>query len=195
MQALRCNLIPHCSNEHCREASRSVSVNGASKSGRLIIYPFIFIFAMRIYPLTRTHTGFLNKTRANHSPLQSHSRSFSSTSRSNGLYKDVVFTDWKPQYKPKAEPNPRAKEIAILGGGITGLTAAFHISKQLPSARVRIFEKAKTSGGWLGSDLITVDGGYILFENGPRTLRNNFWGAKYTKDLVSGPECLIHPEN
>ncbi|KAL9623665.1 MAG: hypothetical protein Q9160_002121 [Pyrenula sp. 1 TL-2023] len=103
----------------------------------------------------------------------------------DSMYSDQLFSEWSSQYQPTVTPNQRAKDIAIIGGGVTGLTAAFHLSKQLPSAKVTVFEKSKTLGGWLRSELIEVDGGHVVFENGPRTLRNDFWGARYTKDLIS----------
>lgn len=132
---------------------------------------------------------------ANRHLSQSTSRLYSSTPKRHGLQVDPVCLDLKPQYQRAKKPNSEAKNIAILGGGITGLTAAFHISKEIPSARVQIFEKSKTLGGWLQSDLVEVDGGHVVFENGPRTLRNSLWGARYTKYLVSGLESRMCPKS
>lgn len=60
-----------------------------------------------------------------------------------------------------------AKKIAILGAGITGLTAAHRLAKQ--GHQVRIFEKADRVGGVIGSE--TVDG--WLLEHGPNSLLKN----------------------
>ncbi len=68
-------------------------------------------------------------------------------------------------------PNPHAREIAILGGGLTGLATAFHLSRGLPHAKVTIYEKSNKIGGWVNSEVIKVDDGEVLFEWGPRTIR------------------------
>ncbi|OAP55973.1 protoporphyrinogen oxidase [Fonsecaea erecta] len=68
-------------------------------------------------------------------------------------------------------PNPHAREIAILGGGFTGLATAFHLSSQLPNAKITILEKNDRLGGWVDSEVVQVDKGEVLFEWGPRTLR------------------------
>ena len=66
--------------------------------------------------------------------------------------------------------------IAVVGGGITGLSAAFHLSRRYPQAQIRLFEKSKRSGGWLKSRRVDVKGyngeqANVLLEAGPRTLR------------------------
>ncbi|KIW94819.1 protoporphyrinogen oxidase [Cladophialophora bantiana CBS 173.52] len=68
-------------------------------------------------------------------------------------------------------PNPHAREIAILGGGFTGLATAFLLSSQLPTAKITILEKSNRLGGWVDSEVVRVDKGEVLFEWGPRTLR------------------------
>ena len=80
-------------------------------------------------------------------------------------------------YQPRAEPNPKAKDVAVLGGGITGLATAFELSRTLPNAKITIYEAANRLGGWLDSEMVRVDGGQVLFEWGPRTLRNTLDGS------------------
>ncbi|KAK5058749.1 hypothetical protein LTR84_011013 [Exophiala bonariae] len=88
-----------------------------------------------------------------------------------------------PQVRPT--PNPLAKEIAILGGGITGLSTAHNITRCIPNAKVTIYEASSRLGGWLNSELVQVDDGEVLFEWGPRTIRPDFGGAGVaTLDLV-----------
>jgi NADPH-dependent 2,4-dienoyl-CoA reductase/sulfur reductase-like enzyme len=90
-----------------------------------------------------------------------------------------------PAYKPRAQPNPGAKNIAVVGGGITGLAAAYNLTKALPKARVTLFEAKKNLGGWLDSERVAVDNGEVLFEWGPRTLRTDGIGpGRYTAQLV-----------
>ena len=82
-------------------------------------------------------------------------------------------------YEPRngIHPNPDAEKIAILGGGITGLTAAYHLAQTLPKAKITIFEKSHRLGGWIDSERVQVNGGDVLFEWGPRSLRPDLSGA------------------
>ena len=80
------------------------------------------------------------------------------------------------------------KNVAILGGGITGLTAAFYLSKVLPEVRITIFEGSSRLGGWLHSTQVDVGNGHVVFEQGPRTLRPNVPNGLVTLKLV----CLIY---
>ncbi|KAL9113547.1 MAG: hypothetical protein Q9227_002285 [Pyrenula ochraceoflavens] len=82
------------------------------------------------------------------------------------------------------KPNPNAKNIAVVGGGVTGLATTFHLLRQLPSARITLFESSPRLGGWIKSEKVSVKGGHVIFENGPRTLRNDYLESRYTIDLV-----------
>lgn len=68
--------------------------------------------------------------------------------------------------------------IAVVGGGITGLSSAFHLSRRFPQAQIRVFEKLRREGGWIRSQRVDVQGyngekASVLLESGPRTLRPN----------------------
>lgn len=68
--------------------------------------------------------------------------------------------------------------IAVLGGGITGLSATFHLSRKFPNARILLLEKSKKLGGWIQSKRVSFgipggDVGTAVLESGPRTLRPN----------------------
>jgi protoporphyrinogen/coproporphyrinogen III oxidase len=68
--------------------------------------------------------------------------------------------------------------VAVLGGGITGLSAAFHLARRLPStSRIVVLEKENRLGGWVQSKRVRVKHGSleedIIVESGPRTLRPN----------------------
>ncbi|KAL2854460.1 hypothetical protein BJY01DRAFT_205202 [Aspergillus pseudoustus] len=60
---------------------------------------------------------------------------------------------------------------AVIGAGITGLTAAYRLSKRPDCTKVTIYEKSTRVGGWIDSEVIDVEDGQIVFEYGPRTLR------------------------
>ena len=64
-----------------------------------------------------------------------------------------------------------AQNVAVLGGGITGLSSAYYLTKELPRAKITIYEASDRIGGWLSSKRVPVKDGTILFEAGPRTLR------------------------
>lgn len=76
--------------------------------------------------------------------------------------------------------------VAILGGGISGLSAAYYLARMAPpTTKITLIEGKKRLGGWIESRRVTP-GHYdnihqlpknnskentILFEAGPRTLR------------------------
>ncbi|KIJ32157.1 hypothetical protein M422DRAFT_35964 [Sphaerobolus stellatus SS14] len=66
--------------------------------------------------------------------------------------------------------------IAVLGGGITGLSSAFHLSRRYPKTKIVLLEKSNRLGGWIQSKRVKVpipggDVGNVVLELGPRTLR------------------------
>lgn len=76
--------------------------------------------------------------------------------------------------------------IAVLGGGLTGLSSAFHLSRRFPEALITILEKNSRLGGWVDSERVRVTDPQgvavdIVLEAGPRTLRPN---AKSVLELV-----------
>ncbi|KAK7512962.1 hypothetical protein IWZ03DRAFT_384490 [Phyllosticta citriasiana] len=85
-----------------------------------------------------------------------------------------------------ATPRPNApKKIAVLGGGITGLSTAYYLSRSLPKATITLYEASNRLGGWLQSkrEPVPGGGGYVTFEQGPRTLRKSIWGM-FTLELA-----------
>ncbi|KAF4631518.1 hypothetical protein G7Y89_g6602 [Cudoniella acicularis] len=92
--------------------------------------------------------------------------------------------------------NNDATGIAVLGGGITGLATAHYLAKELPNAKITIFEGSERMGGWLRSQRYDVNGGKILFEQGPRTLRPSATASGFTtleliQDLKLENQLLI----
>ncbi|KAI1136851.1 Protoporphyrinogen oxidase [Hypoxylon sp. FL0543] len=79
----------------------------------------------------------------------------------------------------------RAEKIAVIGGGITGLTAAYYASKRYPSAAITLFEGSSRFGGAIESAYVPLtEGTALVCEKGPRTLRANAPRAPVTYDLV-----------
>lgn len=58
-------------------------------------------------------------------------------------------------------------KIIVVGGGITGLSAAWNVQKLYPEAEIVLYEKESRLGGWIQTN---IDGGF-LFEKGPRTFQ------------------------
>lgn len=77
-----------------------------------------------------------------------------------------------------------ATNIAVLGGGITGLASAYFLTRQLPEARVTLFESTSRLGGWLRSKKVGVGHGNVVFEQGPRNLRPSLPNGLVTLGLV-----------
>ncbi|KAJ4473149.1 hypothetical protein J3R30DRAFT_3296554 [Lentinula aciculospora] len=78
------------------------------------------------------------------------------------------------------------RRIVVLGGGLTGLSSAFHLSRRFPEALITLIEKSPRLGGWIFSERVQVHDGdshtaEILLESGPRTLRPN---AKSVLELI-----------
>ncbi|XWW93154.1 hypothetical protein V2A60_001083 [Cordyceps javanica] len=115
-----------------------------------------------------------------------------------------------------SEQHGGGRQVAVVGGGLTGLTTAYLLAKQLPaSARITLYESSDRLGGWIRTDRVRVNvngtRGVVPFERGPRTLsslRGNTWryddlvlyelmldlGLKpaYPKDL---PRYLYYPDH
>lgn len=71
---------------------------------------------------------------------------------------------------------PEQPTIAIVGAGLTGLTAAYYLAGRydIPGAKIVLYEAADRVGGWVRTetDEVTVDGvtKTVTFERGPRSL-------------------------
>jgi hypothetical protein len=70
--------------------------------------------------------------------------------------------------------SPQAEHIAILGGGITGLTTAYYLSRRFPNTRITILESQPTVGCWIRTKTVDLGSEYgkVVLEAGPRTLRS-----------------------
>ena len=121
-------------------------------------------------------------------------RTFKTTASNGSNDGNTPPEHWKFLESPwPPPPNPHARDIAVLGGGLTGLATAFHISRQLPSAKITVFEKNHRLGGWVDSESVEVDDGKVLFEWGPRTIRSGSGPSPLAMiELVgiSSPHCL-----
>jgi protoporphyrinogen/coproporphyrinogen III oxidase len=81
------------------------------------------------------------------------------------------------------------KRIAIIGGGLTGLTTAYYLAKSVSSkTRITIYEASDRLGGWLRTDRVPVDvggtKGVVSFERGPRTISSLSASRSRFDDLI-----------
>ncbi|KAI1488818.1 hypothetical protein F5X96DRAFT_680192 [Biscogniauxia mediterranea] len=74
------------------------------------------------------------------------------------------------------------REVAILGGGITGLTTAYYLARHAKNTHITIYEASDRLGGWIDSEPAPFDEG-VLIHRGPRMLRSGGSSTKYD-DLV-----------
>jgi oxygen-dependent protoporphyrinogen oxidase len=59
--------------------------------------------------------------------------------------------------------------IVIIGGGISGLSAAYYVTKKLPDAQISLLEASNRWGGKITTDRATFDDGQFIIEGGPDT--------------------------
>ncbi|KAI1376251.1 Protoporphyrinogen oxidase [Hypoxylon crocopeplum] len=71
--------------------------------------------------------------------------------------------------------NIKAREIAVLGGGMTGLTAAHYLARHARDANITLYEGSDRLGGWVYGSMVQVGDGEndkVLFQHGARMLRS-----------------------
>ncbi|KAG4304189.1 hypothetical protein PORY_002370 [Pneumocystis oryctolagi] len=77
------------------------------------------------------------------------------------------------------------KSIGILGGGISGLSTAWYLSRLLPpSIKITILESSNRLGGLLSTKKIAFSHGTIYFEEGPRSLRPTGIAGYITLNMI-----------
>ncbi|KAK3337201.1 hypothetical protein B0T19DRAFT_350644 [Cercophora scortea] len=97
--------------------------------------------------------------------------------------------------------NKKQGSIAVLGGGLTGLTTAWYLARYAPNAKITIYEASDRLGGWIDTQEVCVrtpDGkeGKVRFERGARAVntQNNkpVWDDLIFYDLVTGLHLEKH---
>ncbi|TFK49014.1 Protoporphyrinogen oxidase [Heliocybe sulcata] len=86
--------------------------------------------------------------------------------------------------------------IAVVGGGLTGLSSAWHLARRFPQTAISVIEKESRFGGWIRSERIEVDDGNghresMVLEAGPRTLRPRSKAILELVHLLNLEESLI----
>ncbi len=82
-------------------------------------------------------------------------------------------------------------KLTLLGGGIAGLSAAYHAIKTHPDWQVTLLEAGDRWGGKIATDRVPFDGGQFIIEGGPDTfLATKPWGVQLCREL--GLEDRLH---
>ena len=80
-----------------------------------------------------------------------------------------------------------SQRVAVLGGGISGLAAAWNLARRQPNLDILLLERSEKLGGWLQSHRGSLEEegerGRV-FELGPRSLRTAGVAGKTTLALV-----------
>ncbi|CAO3570044.1 unnamed protein product [Mortierella alpina] len=88
--------------------------------------------------------------------------------------------------------------IAVIGGGISGLSAAWYLARTAPSnVSITLLEGTRRVGGWLQSDREKDPrhaGGSLLLERGPRSLRPQGISGLNTLEMVRALRLEPHLE-
>ncbi|KAG6332443.1 hypothetical protein ID866_6649 [Astraeus odoratus] len=92
------------------------------------------------------------------------------------------------------------KAIAVIGGGLTGLSAAFHLSRRFPGTHIAVYNAEARFGGWVRSERARVsftghngrhEQADVVLEAGPRTLRPNSRGVLELIHLLDLSPTLV----
>ncbi|KAI0117103.1 hypothetical protein F4814DRAFT_439621 [Daldinia grandis] len=77
--------------------------------------------------------------------------------------------------------NGKTREIAVLGGGITGLTTAHYLARHAKNAHITVYDASNKFGGWVSGNLVSTNdkSDKILLQSGPRMLRSGPSPHKY----------------
>lgn len=85
-------------------------------------------------------------------------------------------------------PTPGPKSIAVVGGGLTGLTAAWRL--HCAGHRVRVFERNAVPGG----SIVSLEQGGWLVEGGPNSLQETTEVAGVLRELkLDGERAAVSP--
>jgi len=114
--------------------------------------------------------------------------------RSRGPSATVPYPRLAAQYSTQSSSST-VNDVAVLGGGITGLATAHYLVKEFKNVNVTLYESKDTLGGWMKSKVMDVGNGKVIFESGPRSLRPQPPNGTLSLRLVSDSPCRIVSEH
>lgn len=78
----------------------------------------------------------------------------------------------------------KGQELCVIGGGLSGLSLAYFVSKSRPDINVRVLEAKDTVGGYMESKPQQIENEQTVFEFGPRTLLPSHPGTVIAVQLI-----------
>jgi hypothetical protein len=139
--------------------------------------------ASRAAPVTRRHLSSAVAVSVSSAPRhrrprrrgqqpEQHGLPFQGQSRHGDARNYAVARSSQQQQRSPSEKAPR---VAVIGAGLSGLTAAYYLARKLPpESSIVIFEASDRVGGWLRSEKHSVRlndvSANVLLERGPRML-------------------------
>ena len=89
------------------------------------------------------------------------------------------------------------KRLAIVGGGIAGLSAAFYANRNIPDIHITLIETASHWGGKITTERVPFEEGEFIIEGGPDTfLASKPWGVALCRELGLGERLQgTNPQN
>lgn len=108
--------------------------------------------------------------------------------RLSGLARSLSTPLSRRSHTSSSAPQP-PRNVAVIGGGLTGLTTAFWLSRFVPGAKITLYEASDRLGGWIDTkkvDVTTRDGrsGIVRFERGARMIQLPRVGAIKWDDMM-----------
>ena len=88
-----------------------------------------------------------------------------------------------------AAPGGRPRSVAVIGGGVSGLAAAWHVKQALPGAAVTVFEGSPRLGGTLAVGEV----GGVQVDLGAESILNRRPEAVDLARAVGLAEDIVHP--
>jgi len=86
-----------------------------------------------------------------------------------------------------ADTSKTPLKFAVVGGGISGLTAAYRLTKLLPQARVEIFEASDRLGGVLATH---GEGDFLIERGADSFITREPWGRELCEELGLSGELI-----
>ena len=109
-----------------------------------------------------------------HSPQRSRATRCVASTQTTRIKPSITRTHGRSfaNYTGPEAPRDPNEHVVVLGGGITGLATAFHLSRRIPQAEITLVENQDRVGGWMRSERVELGQGkgHIVLEAGPRTL-------------------------
>ncbi|KAE9396700.1 Protoporphyrinogen oxidase [Gymnopus androsaceus JB14] len=88
------------------------------------------------------------------------------------------------------------RHLLVLGGGLSGLASAFHLSRRFPESLITLVEKQSRLGGWISShrvhiNLLGLQESVITTPTTSAAAKNRYLQVHETQGLITLPNSLL----